>query len=158
ARLEAIDESLIESFVQSRRGAPSRAGVNRKKPRPLDPEKTVSPATVNRALATLRRLLRLAQEWRVIDRVPRVRLLPGERNREFILSHERERVYLEMASQPLKDVGTLILDAGLRIGEALALEWADIRLQPANGAKFGYLHVHDGKSRFSRRNVPLTAR
>jgi integrase len=158
AHLDAIDESLIESFVQSRRGEPSRAGANRKKPRPLDPEKTVSPATVNRALATLRRLLRLAQEWRVIDRVPRMRLLPGERNRELILTHTQERLYLEMAAQPLKDVATLILDTGLRIGEALALEWADIHLQPANGAKFGYLHVHDGKSRFARRNVPLTAR
>ena len=70
ARLDAIDESLIESFVQSRRGQPSRAGHNRKEPIPVDPERTVSPATVNRALASLRRLLRLAQEWRVIDPCP----------------------------------------------------------------------------------------
>lgn len=158
ARLDAIDESLIESFVQSRRLQSSRAGANRKKWRPPDAEKTVSPATVNRALACLRRLLRLAQEWRVIDRVPRVRLLPGERNREFILSHAQERLYLEMAPQPLQDVAMLILDSGLRIGEALALEWADVHLQPANGAKFGYLHVQDGKSRYARRNVPLTSR
>jgi integrase len=158
ARLDAIDELLIESFVQSRRLAASRAGHNRKKPRRVDPEKTLSPATVNRALACLRRLLRLAQEWRVIDRVPRVHLLPGERNREFILNHAQERLYLEMAPQPLQDVATLIVDTGLRIGEALALEWADIHLQPATGAKFGYLHVQDGKSRNARRNVPLTGR
>jgi len=31
-------------------------------------------------LATLRRLLRLAQEWKVLARVPRIRLLRGERN------------------------------------------------------------------------------
>ena len=52
----------------------------------------------------------------------------------------------------------LLLDAGLRIGEALALEWRDIHLEPASGAKFGYLRVRDGKSRFARRNVPLTGR
>jgi hypothetical protein len=79
ARLDAIDEALIESFVQSRQMQASRAGHNRKKPRPVADEKSISPATVNRALACLRRLLRLAQEWRVIDRVPRVHLLKGER-------------------------------------------------------------------------------
>ncbi len=114
--------------------------------------------TVNRSLATLRKLLRLAHEWRLINRIPRVRLLPGERNREFILTHAQEWLYLEMAPQPLEDVATLILDTGLRVGEALALEWPEIHLEPASGAKFGYLHVREGKSRFARRNVPLTAR
>jgi hypothetical protein len=63
--------------------------------RPVDPERTVSATTVNRALACLRRLLRLAQEWRVIDRVPKIHSLSGEYNREFILNHEQEVHYLE---------------------------------------------------------------
>ncbi len=155
ARLDAIDESLIESFVQARRLAASRAGANRKVPRPVADEKPVSPATVNRALACLRRLLRLAQEWRVIDRLPRIRLLQGERNREFILSHAQEQTYLNEAPQPLRDIAMLDVDTGLRLGEALALEWADVHLQPAHGAKFGYLHIQDGKSKYARRNVPL---
>ncbi len=160
ARLDAIDEGLIEKFVQWRSQQVTRTGVNRspKKKVSTKPRKLISAATVNRSLATLRKLLRLAHEWRLINRVPRVRLLPGERNREFILTHAQERLYLEMAAQPLKDVATLILDTGLRIGEALALEWPDIHIEPASGAKFGYLHVRDGKSRFARRNVPLTAR
>ena len=139
ARLDRIDESLIEAFVQRRSQA-------------------VTPATVNRALATLRRALRLAQEWRMIDRIPRVRLLPGERNREFVLSHDQEATYLEGASQPLADVSLLILDTGLRVGEALALEWSDVHLDPVGSAKFGYVHVRDGKSRFARRNVSVTTR
>lgn len=44
-------------------------------------------ASVNRELATLRRLLRLAQEWKVLNRVPRIHLLRGEQQREFVLSH-----------------------------------------------------------------------
>ena len=139
ARLNKIDESLIERFVQQR-------------------SQQVSPASVNRALATLRRLLRMADEWRLIDRVPRIRLLPGEHNREFILSHAQENLYLEMAPQPLADIAALLLDTGLRVGEALALEWRDIHIEPVNGAKFGYLRVREGKSRFARRNVPLTDR
>jgi integrase len=158
AQLDAIDESLIEQFVQYRRQQVSRAGGNRKKRQKHIAAKPVSPASVNRALATLRRLLRLAHEWQIINRVPRIRLLPGEHNREFILSHAQEVLYLEMASQPLKDIAALVLDTGLRLGEALALEWPEIHLEPAAGARFGYLHVRDGKSRFARRNVPLTER
>lgn len=158
ARLDAINEDLIEQFIQWRSQQQSRAGANRKGRRRPKVKRVVSLATVNRALAVLRRLLRLAHEWRLIDHLPHVRLLSGERNREFILSHAEEQVYLEAARQPLRDVATLILDTGLRIGEALGLEWADIHLEPAPNGKFGYVHVRDGKSRFARRNVPLTAR
>ena len=72
ARLNAIDEAVIDGYKQRRTRQASRYG------------RPVSPASVNRELATLRRLLRLAQEWKVIDRVPRIRLLRGERNREFV--------------------------------------------------------------------------
>ena len=156
ARVDAIDESLIEKFVQWRTQQSSLAGDGRKKTTPAKPRKAVCVATVNRSLATLRKLLRLAHEWHIINRIPRVRLLPGERYREFILPHAQEKAYLEMARQPLKDVATLILDTGLRMGEAMALEWPEIHLDPASGAKFGYLRVREGKSRFARRNVPLT--
>jgi len=40
----------------------------------------------------------------------------------------------------------------------VSVKWNDVHLQPAGAAKFGYLHVHDGKSRYWRRNVSLTAR
>ena len=49
-------------------------------------------------------------------------MLPGERNREFALSHKAEKGYLEKAPQPLRDIALLILSTGLRIGEALALK------------------------------------
>jgi hypothetical protein len=82
ARLNTIEEKAIDGYKQRRTRQASRYG------RPL------SPASVNRELATLRRLLRLAQEWKVLDRVPRIRMLRGERNREFILSHRAEPAYL----------------------------------------------------------------
>jgi integrase len=139
ATLDAIDEALIEKYVQERR-------------------KQVAPATVNRQLATLRRALRLAHEWKVIDRLPKIRLLQGERTREFVLSREQEPVYLNATPQPLKDLALLMLDTGLRDGEALALRWPDVHMQPAPSAKFGYLQVQKGKSVRARRTVSLTAR
>ncbi len=139
ARLDHIDEGLIEAYVQHRR-------------------QKVCPASVNRELATLRRLLRLAQEWKVIDRVPRIHLLPGERTRDFVLSADQEQEYLMAAPFPLKDAAVLMLDTGLRSGEALGLQWPDIHLTGPNGAKFGYLEVKEGKSRSASRKLPLTGR
>lgn len=53
----------------------------------------------------------------------------------------------------------LLLNTGLRLGEALSLEWPQVKLQPANGAKFGYLTVLSGKSKnWKSRNVPLSER
>jgi integrase len=139
ARLNRIDVAMIESYVQYR-------------------SKRVSPSSVNRDLATLRRLLHLAQEWGVINRVPRIRLLPGEGRRDFTLSHEHELAYLKGCPQPLRDIALLILDTGLRVGEAVNLEWGDVHAEPVNGAKFGYVHIREGKSRNAKRNVSLTAR
>jgi integrase len=135
ARLCDVDEALVQSFVEHRARA-------------------TSTATVNRALATLRRALRLAQRWRVIDRIPQIRLLSGEHQREFVLSREQEERYLAACMQPLRDTAMLMLDTGLRVGEALALEWRDVRLSPEPG----YIQVREGKSRYSRRSVPLTSR
>lgn len=145
ARLDEIDEAMIASYVQHRRAV-------------LRGEKPISPASVNRELATLRKALRLAHEWRLINRVPRIRLLPGERTREFVLSREQERIYLEFAPQPLKDATILMLDAPLRVGEVLALEWQDVTLSPGPGAPHGFLTIRRGKTPSARRFIPFTDR
>jgi integrase len=139
SRLNQIDEQLIERYIQARR-------------------KGVSIICVNRELATLRRLIRLAQQWKLIDRIPRIALLPGEHMREFVLSSQQEKLYLSKVAQPLHDPAVLMLDTGLRIGEAISLQWSDIRLEEIRGAKFGLLQVRNGKSKNAKRYVPLTSR
>ena len=139
ARIDRIDEGVIESYVIERRA-------------------TVCPATVNRELATLRRMLRLAHEWKDIQRVPKIRLLTGERVRDFVLSRKQESAYLKSCPQPLHDIAVLMLESGLRIGEALNLEWRDVTLEPVNGARFGFIRIREGKSKNARRIIPLTDR
>src|SRR5690349_12343108 len=85
-------------------------------------------------------------------------MLGGERNREFVLSQDQERNYLDFAPQPLRDAALLILDTGLRVGEAVHLEWSDVYIEPVGGARYGYLRVRSGKSKNAKRNVSLTAR
>jgi integrase len=114
---------------------------------------------LNRELATLRRLLRLAYKWKIIGRVPVIQLFRGENAREFVLSYEQEKLYLDTAQGDLRDVALLMLDTGLRIGEALHLQWRDVHLAPVNGAKYGYLTVRAVIAKNSKsRNVPLSAR
>jgi integrase len=137
---------MIDSYKQRRTRQASRFG------RPM------SPASVNRELATLRRLLRLAQEWKVLDRLPRIRLLRGERNREFVLSHKLELKYLEAAPQPLRDVAILMLETGVRPGEAVNLKWCDVYLLPAVHAELGYVAIRAGKSKNAKRNLSMTTR
>jgi integrase len=52
----------------------------------------------------------------------------------------------------------LILEAGIRPGEAVSLRWSDVYLQPAVHAKLGYIAVRKGKSPKAKRNLSLTAR
>lgn len=146
-KLDQIDEAAVQTYKQHR-SHQEATGRNR----PL------SVASVNRELATLRRLLRLAQEWKVIDRVPRIRLLPGEHEREFVLSSDREKIYLAAAPADLHDVAILLLDTGLRISEGLTLEWNQVHLDAVDGASLGYVTVLRQHSKNSRkRNIPLTA-
>lgn len=63
-----------------------------------------------------------------------------------------------MAPQPLHEVALLIWDTGMRVGEALALEWRDVHLEPADGARLGYVNIRAGKSRNAKRNLCITAR
>jgi integrase len=139
ARLDAIDESMIERYVTERR-------------------ESVTPASCNRELATLRRALRLAEDWKVIVRAPRIRLLKGERSRTFVLSYEQERAYLEACPSDLRDAASVMLDTGLRVGELVNLRWEDIRFQPVGAARFGSVKVRFGKSQNAQRTLSLTSR
>jgi integrase len=145
-RLDGIDEAMIDGYNQRRTRQKSR--FNR----------AFSVSSINGEVRTLRRMLRLAQEWKVIDRIPRIRLLRGERNREFVLNHRLEPAYLEAAPQSLRDVAILILETGVRPGEAINLKWPDVYLQPAVHAELGYIAIREGKSPKAKRNLSLTAR
>ena len=78
SQLDKINKALIASYVQSRHG-------------------DVAVVTINRELATLRRILYLAHDWNEISAVPRIKMLKGERSRDFVLSNQQEKVYLAAA-------------------------------------------------------------
>ncbi len=141
ARLDKIDRNLIEAFVQFR-------------------SKTSKPGTVNHNLKTLRRALRLAQDWGMVARVPKITMLPGERQREFVIGETLLAVIV--ASLPehnlVRHLLPFLLDTGLRLSEALNLRREHVRLEPDVGFARGWVYVSEGKSKFAKRYVPLTDR
>ncbi len=141
--LDRIEEEAIEAYKRARTESLS----NRKT--------RLSPASVNRELATLRRLLRMAHAWKIIGRVPVIKLLRGEISREFVLSREMEPKYLKALPASMRDLAAVLIDTGLRVGEALKLEWSAVVLRENPG----YLRVRPIHSKNSRpRTVPLTDR
>jgi integrase len=111
----------------------------------------LSPSTINCGLRTLRRALRLAFEWGKLERMPKINLAKGERQRERVLTDDEATRYLAACPQPWRDVATIILGAGTRPGEVYGLRWEHVLL---NGHG-GLIRIVEGKSRAARRILPM---
>ena len=92
-------------------------------------EDGVAPATLNRALQVVRRILNLAhQDWRWIQSVPRLRMLKKPQGRtRFLTREEADRLHGEVPTH-LQPVMQFALATGCRRGEILALEWRRVDL------------------------------
>jgi integrase len=112
-------------------------------------------SSVNRELQVLRRILRLAVEWGVIERTVKVKMLPGERRCERVLLPEEEARYLAAAPDLLASVATVLVDTGMRPEECFRLRWETITW--SNG-RHGVLLVTHGKTAAARRVLPFTPR
>ena len=128
-----------------------------------------SPANTNNALRTLRRILKQAQEWRLIHTVPKIQLVE-EQGREMMLEPWMEANLLAVTKfertpkkkhspksanygwQPLRDVLLIMLDTGMRPAEVFRMEWEHVKWDR------GLIFVPRSKSRKSKRYVPLSER
>lgn len=110
-----------------------------------------SAANSNMALRTLRRMLGKAAEWGLIAAAPRIKLLKEE-GRSAVIDQVQERKLLAVAPQPLHDVTMLVLDAGMRPSEIFQMRWEDLTWDPA------FIFVPTGKTRRSRRHIPMSER
>jgi integrase len=94
---------------------------------------TKSPKTVNNVLTVLGVLIKKAVEWGVIERMPcTIRLLPITRTSAAFYDFDDYQRLVEAAAEFEMETYLLVLlggDAGLRLGEMMALEWDDVDLQ-----------------------------
>jgi integrase len=170
--LDTITSDMVGSFVAHRQSQRQK----RRKQKPLEV------STINRDLATLRRMFHLAQEWgRVSTILPRVKMLPGENQRERVLSAEEETAYLNAASalgqrfdleyrqallgiratlrgeQPKKPDAFLLRDVITTLLDCGLRPEECFRLMPEN-VRDGAIWIYRGKRKGSRRRIRMTDR
>ena len=112
-------------------------------------------ASINRSLQVLRRVLRLAVDWKVIASAPKIELLRGEKHRERVISLAEEAMYLAAAPGPLASIATILVDSGMRPEECFRLRWESVIW--VNG-RYGSMLITHGKTKAARRVLPMTPR
>ena len=148
--LAKIDNGLIEAFSQKLQTLDLSRGQGPAK-------RKANAHTVNVVLRTLRRALILAFNWNMIAKVPKITLVKNVRDREYIITPEREAKLLAHANVQMRQVIPFLIDSGLRIGEACALLWEHIDFAH-NRILVRATAEHKLKTKNSKREVPMTSR
>ncbi len=136
-RLSQITSEGIEGFKETR----LKAGV--------------TPATINRDLAVLRRMLKLATLQRLVAYNPmdEIDFLEERKHRRqpHILTFEEQNRLIAVAPPHIRVLTVLITETGLRIGkEALPLKWEDVDFLNDQ------IYVRQSKTLAGIRIVPLS--
>lgn len=112
-------------------------------------------ATINRKLAALSKMMSVASERGWVTRKPKLDRKREPSNRIRFLSADEEKALLTFVRHVGKaacaSMFAFLIDTGLRVGEALAAEWADVDLER------GTITIWRNKAD-KPRTVPLTDR
>ncbi|MGA2183816.1 MAG: tyrosine-type recombinase/integrase [Bryobacteraceae bacterium] len=147
--LDALTSDRVSEYIAHRQAVVGKHG------------RGLQVASLNRELEVLRRMFHLAVEWGKVEKaLPNVKMLPGEKHRERVLTPEEEDLYFKAAASDammyhadphlMRDVATILLDCGLRPEECFRLRLANV--------SDGNIEVHFGKTENARRRIPMTPR
>ena len=166
--LDKIDHDLIQVFIKSRQAYRQE----RRNGKPL------AIASINRELATLRRAFKCAVEWGRVSATAKVRMLPGENQRERALSEAEDAAYIQAATalahdleqayataltgiratmrgkQPVKPDAFLLRDVALVLLDSALRPEEVHRLTPEN-IRDGAICVFEGKTPAATRRIPI---
>ncbi len=90
----------------------------------------MSPSTVNRQLAIIRALLRMARdEWQWLSTIPKIRMLQGEVERDRWITKEEAQRLIDACPPHLAALVRFALATGCRASEIAGLEWNRVDLK-----------------------------
>jgi integrase len=142
-KLDAVGPAEVESYKAQK----LREGLDRK--------------SINNHLTAMRKLLNLAVEWGEMDRAPKVRgfslKLQALDEAAYLTFDEADRL-VETAAPEWRAMIAIALQTGLRVGELLALRWADVDLVAGQiVVRHTLWHEQEGTPKGGRhRPVPLS--
>lgn len=141
--LDGITAGMVEDFKLSR---------IRETRRNAKDGGTVSPATVNRALTTLKLMFNHAAKCGLAVQNPTigVKLLDEGPGRMRVMTFEEGLAYFGTARQPLRDIARVILDTGLRPDEVYRMEVGNVNFDRST-----IFNPH-GKTKAARRTITMT--
>ncbi len=126
AKRSILTHHLLPTFGTRRLDEITGRDVEDLKARLLDAKK--SKKRINNVLNVLSKILRYAEEIEIIDRTPKMKTLrvPPQKF-DFFTFEELEQLVAASSVEPDWHAAVLVAgEAGLRLGELLALEWGDI--------------------------------
>ena len=140
--LDEISTEMVEDFKSARKQERIRWAKDR----------SVTGATVNRALTTLKLLYHQAERsgYAVRNPVVGVSMFREPLDSMRVISFEEQAAYLTETSQPLHDVAKIILDTGMRPEEVFRMK--------AENVDFKQKAIFNpyGKTKAARRTIPMT--
>lgn len=147
----ALELHLLPALKDHRLSAITAEEVDRYKARKLRQGK-LAPNSINKTILRLAQILEVAVEYGKIERNPakgkRRRVKATEPKRSWI-EPEQLPALLDVADHRLRPLVATLAGAGLRIGEACALDWADVNLAT------GTITVGDAKTPAGIREVDM---
>lgn len=140
--LDEITSPMVEDFRSARKQEKVRWAKDR----------YVAAATVNRALTTLKLLYRQAARsgYAVRNPVVGVAMFREPLDSMRVINFDEQLAYLANTSQPLRDIGKIILDTGMRPEEVfrMRVENLDFKLKA--------IFNPYGKTKAAHRTIPMT--
>jgi integrase len=149
-KLENIGPADVEAF---------KAAMRKKQPRARVPQDgatrsavlrrygkgsaPLSAKTTNNALACLRKMLTVAEEYGVVKAAPKVRLLKTSSAAFDFLDFDEAEQLIEAFDEDFRAAALLAIKGGLRLGELVGLQWADLDL--ARGSVTVRRNVYRGR-------------
>jgi len=149
-RLDLSIRHLATTFEGYAVPAITEAAIERHISRRLD---SCSPATVNRELAALKRMLRLGYKLRMVGRVPAISMLAENNARKGFFTEDEVTELLDAARPEIRPLIEAAYITGWRKAELLSRDWRHLDL------KAGWLRLEPGETKNNEgRQFPLTSR
>ncbi|MFA7050004.1 MAG: tyrosine-type recombinase/integrase [Patescibacteria group bacterium] len=84
--------------------------------------------TINNQLTVLAKCLKVAEEWGLLERTPKIKKLKVQPQKFDFLTEEECKLLLDNSDGVFKEMVFFAIKTGLRFGELIAIDWNDVNL------------------------------